>query len=417
MERLAVRFRHRRVGTLTFDERTNSFFFAYDGDYLTGENPVAISVSLPLREAPFDSYVSRKYFENLLPPEVVRRKLERILHVSVGNVFGCLKALGRDCAGAVSVYPEEEAMQESGAERLLELSDEEAEAAIVSLPQRPLLVDAYDGFRMSAAGAQDKVIARICDGHLVLPLFGAASTDIIKPAVARLPESVFNEFFCQRLASACGLDAAMCDVLTFGREKCYRTVRFDRYLEGGRVERWHQEDFCQVLDLEAEQKYQDEGGPSVARCLRTIRDLRLGFSGQKKFLDYVIFNFLVGNADAHGKNFSLLHRNASVDVAPLYDVMSTAVYDGASSRMAMRLGSAVALSDVSRSSFRELADVCDINERIVLSELDRIADKIRSAAGELDEELSDAGFSSPVYGQIRRIIDNQVDRSCRIKLK
>jgi len=411
MERLIVWFRERQAGSLSLDERTNSFVFAYDGGYLADGKAVPVSVSLPLREEPFDPYVSRKFFENLLPPEVVRRKLERVLHISVGNVFGCLKALGRDCAGAISVYPEGAAPEESGEERILELTDEEAESAILSLPQRPLLIDAYEGFRMSAAGAQDKIVARIRNGHLALPLFGAASTDILKPAVARLPESIANELFCQRLAQACGLDAAACDVLSFGKEKCYRTVRFDRYHVNGRVCRWHQEDFCQVLDLEPEQKYQDEGGPSVARCLRAIRDLRLGFAGQKKFLDYVIFNFLIGNADAHGKNFSLLYRDDSIDLAPLYDAMSTAVYDGAASRMAMRLGSAVSLSDVSRNSFRQLAKLCDIGEKIVLSELDGLTEKILSVAGELEGELSDRGLPSSVYGRVRRVISEQVKRT------
>ena len=185
MDRLSVWFQGLRAGALDYDERTNSFTLAYDPDYLARTDAAALSVSLPLREAAYDPYVSRKFFENLLPPEVVRRKLELVLHISVGNVFGCLKALGRDCAGAISVYPDDERPDETADEQLLELSDAEAEAAILSLPQRPLLIGAYDGFRMSAAGAQDKLIARIRQGKLVLPLFGAASTDIIKPEVAR----------------------------------------------------------------------------------------------------------------------------------------------------------------------------------------------------------------------------------------
>ena len=412
MERLAVWFQGTRIGSLDLDERTNSFCFSYDADYLSQGDAIALSVSLPLRAEPFDPYASRKFFENLLPPEVVRRKLELVLHVSVGNVFGCLKALGRDCAGAVSIYPEDEAPDDAAAaERLLELTDEEAERAIGELPQRPLLIGSYDGFRMSAAGAQDKLIARVCDGHLVLPLFGAASTDIIKPAVMRLPESVCNELFCQKLAAACGLDAAACDVVRFGRESCYRTVRFDRYEQNGRVRRWHQEDFCQVLGLEAEQKYQDEGGPTVARCLRAIRDLRLGFAQQKKFLDYVVFNFLIGNADAHGKNFSVLYRDRIAAVAPLYDAMSTAVYEGASTRMAMRIGSAVSIGDVTRASFAELAAACDVNTKIVLDELDRLREAILPAARKLAERLSDGGVRSAVYDRIIQVISDRV-RQC-----
>ena len=409
MERLSVWLQGLRAGALDYDDRTNSFTFSYDPDYLARNDAAALSVSLPLREAAYDPYVSRKFFENLLPPEVVRRKLELVLHISVGNVFGCLKALGRDCAGAISVYPEDERPDETADEQLLELTDDEAEAAILSLPQRPLLIGAYDGFRMSAAGAQDKLIARIRRDRLVLPLFGAASTDIIKPGVTRLPDSVCNELFCQRLAAACGLDAAACDVVRFGRETCYRTVRFDRYERDGRIWRWHQEDFCQVLDLEPEQKYQEEGGPSVARCLRAIRDLRLGFAGQKKFLDYVIFNCLIGNADAHGKNFSILYRNAVLEVAPLYDAMSTSIYEGATTHMAMRIGSAVSLADVSRTSFAELAKACDVNAKLVLDELDRLSESILPAAKRLAECLSDEGYPSAVYARIIKVLSAQCD--------
>lgn len=410
MERLNVWFCGLKVGFLDCERKTNSFTFSYSGDYLSRSDARAISTSLPLQAEAFDPYSSRKFFENLLPPEVVRRKLEMVLHVSVGNVFGCLKALGRDCAGAIAVYPEDEEPNDTEEERLLELSEGESEAAVRALPQRPLLVGAYDGFRMSAAGAQDKVIARVREDRLVLPLYGAASTDIVKPAVDRLPESVFNELFCERLAADCGIDAARCDVVRFGRETCYRTVRYDRYAADGRIRRWHQEDFCQMLGVESEQKYQDDGGPSIPRCFRAIREMRLGFSAQRKFLDFVIFNCLVGNADAHAKNFSVLYRNGFADVAPLYDSMSTAVYEGASTRLAMRVGNAVKLADVTRKSFAELASQCEIKEGFVLDELDRISERIRAAAPRLSESLSDKGWSSPVYRPIIDVIDRQLSQ-------
>lgn len=409
-ERLLVWFQGVKAGALEYDGRTNSFTFAYGGDYLASENALSISASLPLREQPYDAYASRKFFENLLPPEIVRRKLEMVLHVSVGNVFGCLKALGRDCAGAISLYPEGEVPDESGEEQLLELTDGEAEEAIRSLPQRPLLVGAHDGFRMSAAGAQDKIIARIRDGRLFLPLFGAASTDIVKPAASRLPGSVFNECFCQQLAAACGLNAATSRIVRFGDEICYHTIRFDRYEQAGRIRRWHQEDFCQILDLEPERKYQEEGGPSVFACFKALRDMRLGFAAQRMFLDYVIFNYLIGNADAHGKNFSILYRDGSVELSPLYDAMCTAVYDGASTHMAMRIGDAVSCEDVSRESFREMARRCSVNESFVLDELDRLAERIIPAAQSLAGRLSDEGHPSPVYAHIGEKLHEQVDR-------
>lgn len=411
MERLAVWFKDSLAGTLEYDGKTNSFVFAYSSDYLSSPKALALSVKLPLREEAYDAYETKKFFENMLPPEVVRRKLEVVLGISAGNVFGCLKVLGRDCAGAISIFPEGESPNvEPRNEKVLTLTEAEEEAAIRSLRERPLLVGFHEGFRMSATGAQDKIVARVRDGRLALPLYGAASTDIVKPAASRLPESVFNEMFCQRLASCCGIDAAECDIVRFGNETCYRTIRFDRYVKDGIVRRHHQEDFCQALGIEAERKYQDEGGPSVRGCLLAMRKMRLGFAEQRKFIEHIAFTYLIGNADAHGKNHAILYRNGQAILAPLYDAMCTAVYETATTHMAMRIGSAVTFEDVRRTSFGEMADACDIGRKFAFDILDRCATSVGDKAKALAEELSDTVGSSPIYKQIIKVIDNQRHR-------
>ena len=125
-ERLNVCLGERHVGTLDWDASIDVFSFRYDSAYIESVDAVAISKSLPLREEAFNALESRTFFENLLPPEVVRRKLEKILHHDYRNTFAFLRDLGGDCAGAISLRPDDK-MNEGEEESLRELTEDEAE--------------------------------------------------------------------------------------------------------------------------------------------------------------------------------------------------------------------------------------------------------------------------------------------------
>ena len=99
--------------------------------------------------------------------------------------------------------------------------------------------------------------------------------------------------------------------------------------ESPSLERLHQEDFCQAQGIVSETKYQKEGGPSLKQCFApAARRVERAVIDLARLLDAVIYNYLVGNNDAHGKNFSLLYHgvgtaNPEIRLAPLYDVVST----------------------------------------------------------------------------------------------
>ncbi len=106
-----------------------------------------------------------------------------------------------------------------------------------------------------------------------------------------------------------------------------------------KISRLHQENFCQVLSVPPELKYEREGGPSIAKCFKILDD----FSSQPGsdrlgFIRILIFNYLIGNAEAHGKNFSFLYKGKEPKLAPAYDLFSTAVYPELSKKMAMKIG-------------------------------------------------------------------------------
>ena len=407
VERLNVFAFDRFVGTLSYDDHVNAFEFRYDASYLSSSDARELSQSLPLGDQPFDALKSKAFFENLLPPEVVRRRLEKIVHISYGNVFGYLKALGGDCAGAVSLY-EDGVVPSNVPERLKVLSEEEADELLKILPQRPLLIDKIEGYRISGAGAQDKLIARWDGKAIALPLYGTASTHIIKPPMTRFPETVANECFCQRLAAKVGLPAAESGILEVKDSSYYWTSRFDRIASSEGVRRLHQEDFCQMMGYPAEEKYEFEGGPSLVRCLKFLRTSRVGAAGMLRFLDYVLFGYLIGNADAHGKNYAILYNGSRIEVAPQYDLMSTVAYPELGDQPAMRIGGADSFRDVGRENFKAMAQKAEIDARLVLSRLDDMAERIQGAAAELATEMSDEGHPSPIYAHIGEVICRQI---------
>ena len=388
-ERLKVYLNGIHAGFLSWDSELDVFSFSYIPDYLGRDKAVPISKSLPLKEEAFGPLVSRAFFENLLPPEVVLRKLEKILHHDRRNTFAFLKELGGDCAGAISLCPEDvELGSVDGSIR--ELSEDEADEILKALPQRPLLQGLVEGYRISVAGAQDKLVARVRSERLALPLYGAASTHIVKPEMSICRGSVENECFCQRLAARLGMAAAKASILDVKSRAYYVSERYDRELAGGSVRRILQEDFCQAMGVPA----------SAVRCFCFLRGAGFGFAALAGFVDALAFNFIVGNADAHAKNFSLLYRAGNAALAPIYDTLSTAVYPNLAPRMAMNIGGARDFNDVNAASFDAFAVKCDINPKFVRDRITRLSDGLSSAMDDVAAELSDTGHPSPLYKEI-----------------
>lgn len=403
---LAVYLLGRKVGLLEYSSHHNEMRFRYDVDYLSDSRAIPLSYALPLQDGEFDSERTTVFFENLLPPDSVRRKLGPVLHLSRHNVFGFLEALGGDCAGAIALWPEGHVPSHEE-EHLLPLSEDAADSVLKALKKHPLYVNGVDGYRISGAGAQNKLIARIsADGGVSLPLFGTPSTHLIKPSVADYPDTIYNEHFAMQLAKNIGLSAASSGLMRIKGVVYYWTERYDRELKDGRIVRLHQEDFCQILGVAGEMKYESEGGPDFRHCLQVMKEMRLGLNHLLAFVDRMIFNFLIGNADAHGKNSSILYRDGKAGLAPIYDVMSTVIYPKLSKINAMSIGGTNRMADVTRASFEAMADEAGLRPALVLGRLDAMLEKIGSTARELAENLNSA-WPSDVYDRIVKVIDMQ----------
>jgi serine/threonine-protein kinase HipA len=338
-ERLIVYLGAQQIGELERQGPTR-YRFTYDNKLVVepGEGAILLSASLPVRPQTYPNARAKPFFEGLLPEGAVRREVARALGVSEANGFGLLRELGADCAGAVVVLRPDTELDEA-AGRIKWLSDEQIEELLKNLRRHPLGIAPEEGIRLSLAGLQEKlIVTRAANGSIGQPIHGTPSTHIIKPAQNDYPGIVENEAFCLRVAARVGLPAARAEIRSFGAIQTLIVERFDRTIsDSGSIVRLHQEDFCQALGVLPTAKYENEGGPSItgiAALLRELGDAR----DLRNFSLAILVNFLLGNSDAHGKNFALLYdQPGRVRLAPAYDVVSTNVYDGLTTRLAMSI--------------------------------------------------------------------------------
>jgi serine/threonine-protein kinase HipA len=325
------------VGQLEQDD-SGTTRYRYAREWLDSPTAVPLSASLPLRQEHFSRNETRPFFAGVLPEEDSRRLIAKAFGISDKNDFAMLERIGAECAGAVSLLPPEE-LPVNVEPHYREITSEELAAKLSELPRRPLLAG-EKGIRLSLAGAQGKLALKISAGRFYLPLDGSPSSHIVKPQNPHFEGLVENEFFCMALASHAGLETARAEIGMAGDIRFLQVERYDRrVLSDGRLERIHQEDFCQALGIVPELKYQQEGGPNLKKCFELVRSVAsIPGPDLLRLFDAVVFNFLVGNCDAHGKNFSFLREGTAIRLAPLYDLVSTQAYPELSTQMAMKIG-------------------------------------------------------------------------------
>jgi len=131
---------------------------------------------------------------------------------------------------------------------------------------------------------------------------------------------------------------------------------------------------------------------------------------QIKLLGIVIFNYLIGNADAHGKNFSLLYKADKPELAPAYDLLSTSVYPDLSEKMAMKIGGKYKPKDVYLRHFHRMVADTKAAQSAMNKQIQAMSGKIVDAAITLKTELQEEGLSSDIFEQIIEVIKERSQR-------
>jgi serine/threonine-protein kinase HipA len=390
--------------------------FDYVESWLTNATAVPLSQSLPLTKKHFTRDDCRGFFAGVLPDESKREIIARNLGISARNDFAMLERIGGECAGAVTFIAEGTSLPErENAYR--PLSPPELADIIKKLPRRPLLAG-EEGIRLSLAGAQDKIAVHVSGGQISLPLNGAPSTHILKPSIERFEGVVFNEALCMRLAQAVDLNTANIEIGKIESIDYLLVQRYDRALntqspEGPeRLRREHQEDFCQALGIVPEHKYQAEGGPSIKQCFELVRAASsTPVIDLQALLDAVIFNWLIGNNDAHGKNFSLIYRGEissglQTRLAPLYDLISTVYYPELSPKMSMKLGGEYLSERIVPANFERLAEEAGLAKPMMKRRVLELAEAVVA-------KLPTVTTDHPVTAAVAKVIQSRCERKMR----
>lgn len=410
---LEVRLFSSHVGTLVLTD--GRLGFRYASTWLAQSGAVALSASLPLQAEPFDDRQARPFFAGLLPEGGLRRLIAQQFQVSVQNDFALLDRIGGECAGAVTFLAPGQALPApTRGDDVQWLSDAEVVAVLDELPRRPMLAG-NDGLRLSLAGAQDKLPVVFDGARIGLPLNGTPSSHILKPAIHALEDSVINEAFCMALAEAMRLDPAKSTVHQVLGRSFLLVERYDRWIDAqGQRQRLHQEDFCQALGVVPETKYQNEGGPDLAQCFDLVRRATRPSAPQVlRLLDCVIFNALIGNHDAHAKNFSLLYSGREAVLAPLYDTLSTAVYPELTPKMAMKIGSKYKFSEVQARHWERFAEGVGLARAQARRRILAVAKSLPGTARELQSDRERGFVGNAMVERINALIEQRCSLTIR----
>lgn len=411
MDPLYVHYQGTCVGRIIPHE-SGLMSFTYEPEWLSSPASFPISISLPL-DGNYPATAGHRFFANLLPEADVRSQIGAALKISPENDFLLLKAVGGDCAGALSIETERIAQlahqppsyEPISHETLIQFA--RARQGVFSTVLRKWPV------RLSLAGAQDKLPVHVVENEISIPTAGTPSTHILKfpsPYFSNLPE---NESFITMLAEAVQLQVVRIRLLQAGKNRISIIERYDRMIREDGVRRLQQEDFCQALGIDAKNKYEKEGGPSLKSCAESLRRYAsFPIVELQKLLNWTLFNWLIGNADAHGKNLSLIYdEGGGIRLAPFYDLVCTRNYRRLSVELAMAMGGGFHPDFIRKSNLQALAIDLGIQSRTVMESLGRYFDLIPSSLDAVVEEWRSRFGESSVLDRLPIIIRKQIRRA------
>lgn len=382
--------------------------FAYAESWLATRANHVLSLSLPLSEAPFGDVPTRAFFDNLLQENDQLNYVMAREGLSRGDIGGLLAHVGADCAGAVSVLPEDAPPVKRPGDLNTDydaLLDAEFRDLVARLATgKPLPEGMKDP--SPVAGVRDKIsLAALPDGSFGLPKegTGAPTTHILKIPHSEHRHEARDEAFATLLAHDCGLPVGTCLAQQIDEHEVLLIQRFDRVVEGTNVRRIHQEDFAQAAGLPAELKYERRGVEGRRFDASTIGRI-LGETGYPAlsrafFIRLTLFNLLIGNNDNHAKNHALLHRPGEApELAPFYDLVPVQTVSGFREDLAFKIGNAEFPESIALDDLDQFARQIGLPPRSALS-------IVRNNLQEVIEAMEPLSMTFPLE---MRALDNQI---------
>lgn len=320
------------------------------------------------------------FFSNLLPEGVLREYVVKHLKIHHDHEFDILKALGASLPGAVRALP----------------ADELPQAAINDRPGTVHAAQDEIPIKFSLGGSQLKFSMVEHGGRFTLD--DGNEEWIVKPPHPTHPNVPANEYTMMRLAAAVGIQIPEVKLVKLdnidltglagltvpkGETWAYAIKRYDRTAEG----RVHVEDFAQVFNVYADQEYKATNYDTIGRLIFDLFPNR--FDQLAEFVRRLVVNILIGNGDAHLKNWSVIYRDkVTPQLAPAYDLVSTIHYVRNDS-LALNLGGEKRFESIDESHFDRLARRMEAPPKFVL---DIVKETVTSAGKEWRKIIREVGL-------------------------
>lgn len=414
--RLRVWHEDRLVGRL-WRNAANEIGFQYCDEWLHSDDKFAVSASLPLSREPCqpEDALAHRFFANLLPEGVAREHIVRDLKLTNSD-FVLLRAIGGECAGALSILPEEqeparrvwpaayEELTEAGLQELVSRNGRIYGDSQVGAAARP---------RFSLAGVQGKCPVFFHEERMFLPRGDAPSSHILKFAMPGYRHGPAYEALLTDLARRVGLSVSKVEfrrINAKGRPHEYLVIeRYDREITSNGARRLRQEDFCQALGLGSERKREEDGGVSFAQCYRLLCDVSSEPAlDATQLLRWLIFNYLAGNSDGHAKNLSLLyHPDNAVRLAPFYDLACTQALDRVDPRLAFAVGGERTPGNIKAGHWRQQAIALGIKPGYLRTLLDEMTRRVQQELKPTIEAFQEKHGAYPPSQRVAQLAQRQ----------
>ena len=415
--RLRVWHEDRLVGRL-WRNAANEIGFQYCAEWLHSDDKFAISASLPLSREPCqpEDALAHRFFANLLPEGMAREHLVRDLKLTNSD-FVLLRAIGGECAGALSILPEDREparpdwpeayweLTEAGLQALVLRNGRIYGSSLVGAAARPVP-------RLALAGAQGKCPVFFHEARMFLPRGEAPTSHILKFAMPGYPHGPAYEALLTDLARRVGLSVASVEfrrINAKGRSHDYLVIeRYDREITSAGARRLRQEDFCQALGLGRERKREEDGGVSFAQCYRLLCEVSSEPAlDATQLLRWLIFNYLAGNSDGHAKNLSLLyHPDRVVRLAPFYG-LTCAALDKIDPRLAFAVGGERTPGNIKTAQWRQQAVALGIKPGYLRTLLDEMTRRVQQELKPAIEAFQEKHGAYPPLQRVAQLVQRQ----------
>lgn len=389
------------VGEIT-STRNGETGFSYLPEYLSHPEAMPISVSLPLQKETFSAQTTYNFFNGLLPEGFTRTQVAQFIHADPSDYMSILHSLGQECLGAIQIEADgdrtEMRYERLSMDRVKALANEGATKS----------AEIVTSTHLSLTGATGKVGLYRAEDGWYLPKGLAPSTHILKQSHVRFDSIVMNEQLALMTAGNLGLPTPKSFIVNTGKsasdaEVLFATERFDRTFDKAAEKidglvcplRLHQEDFAQALNVSAAEKYERGNEGYLRKMFDTLRAHSANpVEDQLILWRSIVFDYLIGNTDNHLKNFSLLYSKdlKTMRLSPVYDVLSTVIYEESTRDMAFHLGGENAVDRITEANFKEAAGEAGLGEKMAMRIFSDYTNRFERSLRDAAAELKAAGF-------------------------